>query len=721
MFVFRFGQLRDIFVLIVIFLSFFTSTSASTRVDSLKNILLQTNLPDTTLINVNLTLSEALIYDYPAHALEHALTALSIAEELNIESKIADALLKTGNIYWQLENFKLAFDFYLEAHNIYTRIHEPVGMANSLTSIGIILSGRRHFQKALEYFTKAYDIFEKTDDLHGKAELLRYIGEVYFNQGEFGLAESYHFRSIEINEKLYDSTGLGKSYNALGRIFKRQLRIEEAREVFLKAFTIWENQNDTLKLAGTYSNLGNLSINALQYDAANEYFSRALGLFSIINHQRGVASTYNSLGKVAAGRNDLFHSEQYFEKSLEIAAQYGLDSILAINYMDMAQLKNRVGDLRNAFYFQSKRIDLMDKWFDQETKRINDELQFVLNREMKEFELLQIQKDEENNFINLQDYNLIRNFLIAGVVMILVLLFLLYNRFLMVRNSNRLLEKQKSEISMANHRLIELNYSLLEQKRMFEEINNKLNISNQKLIESEKHLIETNATKDKFFSIISHDLRNPFASIVSFSRILKRDIDNLNKSDLQELAVELDKSVLKINNLLENLLNWSRTQTGKIKYKPEYIALNEIVKEIVYLFENNAKGKGIEVVDEVDNNLAVWADKDMTETILRNLLSNALKYTLPDGKVRITSSIENHQAHISVIDNGIGMTEQVMKKIFRTDILHSTYGTADEKGSGIGLLLCKEFAERQGGGITFDSEPDKGTTFTFSIPLQPGA
>ncbi len=707
-------------VIVCNFFLFFTlSAKTNSRIDSLRNVITTDNVHDTLLFGAHFNLSWELKSVQPARALEHGREALRLAEKLKRKDRIADALSHIGVIYWQMGSFNMALDYHLEANSIYTQIQNTVGIARSFTNIGIIFADQSHYEKSLDYYFKALTLYEENDNSSGMAAVLNNIGMVYESQGDYELAERYHLRSLELKERLGDDKGMAYSYNNLGLVYQGQLQMTKAKEFFNKALVIREELNDLREIGNTCSNIGYLNYLLEDYAVAKDYLYRAIELYKEVDDRSGIAKTYNYIGKVFLQTEELTDALGYFELSLEISKEIGLNRMLTENYRNMARLMARLGDFEKAFNYQELFIVMRDSLYNEETRRKIFELQLMYDREIKESELQILRKNEQINFLSLQKHRLLRNFLIAGVALILVLLFLLYNRFLIARNSNILLEKQKREISQTNHQLVELNHSLLEQKKMYEELNHKLNISNQKLKESEKHLIETNATKDKFFSIISHDLRNPFASIVSFSRILKRDINNMNTDDLQELAVELDKSVLKINNLLENLLQWSRTQTGKIKYRPEYIAFHEIVKDNLNLFENNAREKRIKMSDKVDDNLAVWADRNMTDTVIRNLLSNALKYTEIGGSIVLSSRVENHKAFISVKDNGIGMTEENQKKIFRTDSLHSTYGTLDEKGSGLGLLLCKEFVEKQGGQISFESELDKGSVFTFSLPLEP--
>jgi signal transduction histidine kinase len=200
---------------------------------------------------------------------------------------------------------------------------------------------------------------------------------------------------------------------------------------------------------------------------------------------------------------------------------------------------------------------------------------------------------------------------------------------------------------------------------------------------------------------------------------LKRDINNLGKDELQELAKELDKSVIKINNLLENLLQWSRAQTGKINYHPEYVLASDLVHDNLNLFTASTREKEIQIIDSVDPELVVFSDRNMTNTVIRNLLSNALKYSDGGSTIEIKSQIKGKMAYFTVKDQGVGMSSEQIGNLWNVNTIHTTYGTRDEKGSGLGLLLCKEFIEKQGGYISVRSEKGKGSEFIFCLPLEP--
>ena len=229
-------------------------------------------------------------------------------------------------------------------------------------------------------------------------------------------------------------------------------------------------------------------------------------------------------------------------------------------------------------------------------------------------------------------------------------------------------------------------------------------------------LRELNATKDKFFSIIAHDLRGPMASLMQFTELMAYQAFTTN--ELQEMTASLYKSSRNTFNLLENLLEWSRMERGFYDFKPESMCLQEVVSECLDIVAGQAQGKNIELVSEIIDDPNVIADKNMLQSVIRNLLSNAIKFTRLGGRVTISArKDENNQLLVSVKDNGIGMTEDLRKNLFRIDARTKRPGTQGEQSTGLGLLLCKEFVEKHGGKIAVESEMEIGSVFNFTVPF----
>ena len=250
---------------------------------------------------------------------------------------------------------------------------------------------------------------------------------------------------------------------------------------------------------------------------------------------------------------------------------------------------------------------------------------------------------------------------------------------------------------------------------MIENITSK-KVSEKILRDSEARLRELNATKDKFFSIISHDLKSPFSAIMGFSELLAIQMSEKDYEGIEEYTKIIKDSSQRAMSLLTNLLLWSRSQTSGMNFQPEYVELVSVINGIVELANDSAKQKSIKISKKMPHNMIALVDKEMIGTIVRNLISNAIKFSYDNGEI-VVSAIKNQQEIIiCVSDNGVGISKNTFEKLFRIDQNHSTKGTKNETGTGLGLILCKEFVEKHGGKIYAESEVGLGSKFTFTVP-----
>jgi signal transduction histidine kinase len=231
-------------------------------------------------------------------------------------------------------------------------------------------------------------------------------------------------------------------------------------------------------------------------------------------------------------------------------------------------------------------------------------------------------------------------------------------------------------------------------------------------------LKQANAAKDKFFAIISHDLGNLFNVLIGFGSILITKKNRLNLDQKEEFLQLMLESSKKGHNLLRNLLAWSKSQTNNIVSNPTLLNLQQIVNDNIELSSSQASSKNLKLFSSVSDDITVFADKNMLNTVIRNLLSNAIKFTPEKGRIEISSELKENEVEILISDTGIGISPQDIKKIFRLDVNPRSIGTAKEKGSGLGLILCKEFIEKNGGSIRVESEEGKGSRFYIRLPSQ---
>ncbi len=304
----------------------------------------------------------------------------------------------------------------------------------------------------------------------------------------------------------------------------------------------------------------------------------------------------------------------------------------------------------------------------------------------------------------------------------------LFTLFFFVRTAQ--LRKQKDLLSLkVKERTRELSQKNKELKTQTEDLNNTNTLleERQQLIEEQSQMLEDandelkklNSSKDKLFSIIAHDLRGPFQNILGFSEILEDNFSDMDDLQKKDIAHNINVSSKKVFHLLENLLKWAASQTNNISFAPEVINIEEIINESIHILSDVAKHKKIEINFRPPDVKHVFADKEMVKTVMRNLIGNALKFTLSGGSVEIDVIQDNQHACISVKDDGIGMDKTYLENLFSIENMESRPGTENEKGSGLGLILCKEFVEKNSGNLTVESTKGGGSKFSFTLPLTP--
>ncbi len=253
------------------------------------------------------------------------------------------------------------------------------------------------------------------------------------------------------------------------------------------------------------------------------------------------------------------------------------------------------------------------------------------------------------------------------------------------------------------------------QERLLIQYNEELADVNKQLKDSENELKKLNDEKDKFFSIIAHDLKSPFNALLNLSEFLVEDLSELSLEEIRSFSKEINKSAHSVYNLLLNLLQWSQIKTGRMKHTKEKVALSSLLNNIIILLENVASKKSIKIINEIDSSIFFYGDRTMISSVLQNLISNALKFTKRNGTIIISSKIEGDKIIVSVQDNGVGISEENLHKLFKLDKHLSTTGTANESGTGLGLILCKELVEKNDGKIWVESQETLGTTFYFTL------
>jgi len=272
------------------------------------------------------------------------------------------------------------------------------------------------------------------------------------------------------------------------------------------------------------------------------------------------------------------------------------------------------------------------------------------------------------------------------------------------------LTEQNAILHQMNAEIVHLQRELLQKTKLQDTTLTQLNIANEELTKA-------NNDKDRFLKILAHDLKNPLFSIYGFSDLMLKNFRKYDESTIEKQLNIINSTTKKTYDLLEELLLWSRSQSGKIPIEPKAVRFTTVCNEVLSLLIENARSKSITIVCQDDADIRLYADVNMLRTILRNLITNAIKFTHPNGQITISAETAETHAIISVTDNGVGIDTSEISKLFNIAEIFTTPGTTGEKGTGLGLMLCKEFAEKQGGRIWVESEVGVGSAFRFTIPL----
>lgn len=660
-----------------------------------------------------------------SESLSLANDALAAAVNAGLYSEQATALKNLGLIHYQLGNFRQSQEYFEQALIIFNKLKDKEGAAGVNNNIGLIFEIQGDYSGALKKYMDAAATFEKIKNNRKTALAYTNIGNVYYTLGRYDKALDYHSQSLRMSENTGDSLGMAKAYNNIGNIYLSLKDFNRAVDYYKRSVYINNKFDVPHSLSTCYTNLGAAyqglgRINdALEYNRLSIEISRKINdhsgiIFSLLNigeiyEEQGNlpqaelnfkeamrlsqsvddgylnASVLTNMASLRIRQNELDEAINLLNEALKFGERTGAGVLLAEIYDHLAMAWQKKGNFKRAYEFLSKQQTIADSLYNNGS---NDRL----NRLRVSFESEQTERDnqllrQQNIFssLALKRQQTIRNLLIAISVIILVFASFLYSLYQTKNLKNELLAERNKQIMMQKEEL------------------NKLY----------KDQFKLNETKNKFFSIVAHDLKSPFQSILGFSELLSSEYEYMTDMQRREAA----HTILNVSNdtfrLIENLLEWGRTQTGAVRAVFRSFNLREAVMETTPLFQGQIKKKSIHLTYDIPPLLQAWADQDMIMTVLRNLLSNAIKFTPVGGSIHISAFFTNEMVQLSVKDNGTGMPPEIIERLFTFDPKVQRTGTMGERGTGLGLNLCLEFMELNKGKILVESEPDQGSTFTM--------
>ncbi|MGZ2370650.1 tetratricopeptide repeat-containing sensor histidine kinase [Ancylomarina sp. YFZ004] len=635
--------------------------------------------------------------------------------------------------------------------------------------LGSLFRTNKQLDSALYHYNTSLKIAEKIDKPYfiSRAHIL--IGIYYSSQSELEKAKRHYQTAIEltqqpdnrnykafVNNKIY-------AFNQLGNIYREQGYLKKALQAFLNANTIVEENDINDERINSLINIANVYSADEQWEAALIKLNEVLTLAKNDNNIYQQALANNNIGTVYEALNDYNKALIYYLKSLELRKSGDITLGLSSNYHNLGSINYRLGDYEQAIYFLNTSLAIaqennskVDYIYNYEylskvyikTKDFKKAAHFISKAKSVAEELNLIKKKVDLAKIHTEYYFEIGKLVLAQKA------FSEYDSlrddFSETEKSEKIIQMQtlyetdkkekENDLLKAQNQLSQLNLDKeIQRKNQFiigfgisiviliiiifllrrmsgahktiKDFNIKLEDSNEKL-----RLI--NSTKDKFFSIIAHDLRSPLGAILSFSNLIDDECSSSKEIEtVAEYNTYLNQSARNLNSLLENLLQWAKSQLGNIKHQAVDFNLSEVIEENIEIQRLKAKEKSIEINFHIKQDIRVYADINMTNTVIRNLLSNAIKFSHPKSEINLFAKVDGKMLQLSVQDSGVGISQSQQNKLFKIESNTSTLGTNNETGTGLGLILCKEFVETNGGTIWIESKESKGANFIFTIPL----
>jgi signal transduction histidine kinase len=583
----------------------------------------------------------------------------------------------------------MALQYANDALQLADKIAYTRGKAAALGNIGWAYYRKSDYVKSIQHSIEAMKLSEQVKDTLEMARSMNNIAAVSYEQKQYDKSLAEFRQALMLSYHSTDKAVTCRTLNNIAYLFMMIAKpnIDSSEYYARRGTAIGEEIKDSYLIAFSMRTLGDVLLKKKDYPQALKHFERAVALAEATNNNSMKAATYHRIAKLHLEMRRPKPAIKLLEQNAEVAKSFGYLEELERTYKLLSQIYAQQNENDKAYGFLKKYTTLHDSIFNQQSTRQIALLhnQFDLDIKQAQIELLTKEADIKQREYDSQRNQLYATILAASCILMLVVV-MLYS-VQKVKRTNRELESQKAELALRN----------------------------SEIGEKSQELSLLNHTKDKLFSIIGHDFRSPLHSLKGVLELIGSR--NMSQHEFQLVSVDLKKKVDVVYSNLDNILNWSVSQLNGIQTKQVRVNVGQLVWEVVELNDEAARVKNVALSNEVNPTVEVRADKDQVRLVIRNLVSNALKFTPPGGEVKIEAEVIKNAVRVTVKDSGVGIVPEDLNKLFVKQSLYSAKGTNNEKGLGLGLLLCKEFIEKNNGILEVKSEPGTGTMVAFTLPL----
>lgn len=592
-------------------------------------------------------------------ALIYGKKALDLADSLEYYGEYARISNFVGVIYMHyLKDIKSGIPYYHLALEAGLKAKDTIQIAYAYNNLGDAFYLIGNVPLAVEYGKQSLDYFSEISNKRGIAYSYINLGLAYRADRQFKKSITYFEQAIEIRKQLQDSIGIASATYEIALAYYEKNDLNKALNHFNKAFALNQQIDNKMYMAFALNGIGDVLFANGKFQEALSKYEKSLEYNEEGNHEASIIE--NKLGIALVYSKLGYHQEgeEQLHHAMELSQKLGFSTNVLRTYETYAKFYYNIGDLETSIKSYNDYLHIYDSLYSIQQFEALTEMQ---NRHQLSLNISKVQQDLETK----KKETLLYLIIISLLLIIMIILIWRY----------RLNQRMRKKLSSINE------------------------------------------SKDKLFSIISHDLKAPFNSILGFSNLLLKEAKNIDNEKISKYVTYIYKVSNQSVSLIDNITDWSRAQRGVIKIFRSVFNVKELFKDVATIHLAVAEHKNIKIKIDIDPELTIKADQDMIKTIVRNLTSNAIKFTPDGGEIILSAQQKESNVIIKVMDTGVGIHEKDLKKLFKVKESYTTRGTDDEQGTGLGLIICNDFAKLHGGSIHVNSKPGKGSEFIVLIPL----
>jgi signal transduction histidine kinase len=581
-----------------------------------------------------------------------------------------------GNCLYDLAQYAKSIEWFQKALPFAEKFSDTLAVADLHANIGSSYFYMGKHQESINSYQKALSLDREMKDSLNMAVCMNNLGKVFHAWKHYDRAIDFYSQALEIGKQKNDSNGVSIRLSSIAASYMELKKFDQSINYYLQAYGIDSLMNNTARMAGRLDQLGMVYQKMGDYQTAEPYFQKALKLLEMVEKPRSQAIVLGNLGQNCLHSGNLPEAKVLFEQSLALSKELNLSQSILNNYQSLSALYDQTGNYRLSKQYLEAYMALKDSIFNVQSQKTIEEFQVMYDTEKKDFEITRLNQEKEIQTIQIKKARQQRLFFVALAIAMLLVAVSLYFLFQNRKKTSRILDAKNKELNILN------------------------------------------STKDRFISILAHDLKNPFSAFANITTAVNDNFDDLDKTEHKYYIEELNQSALRMNTMLKNMLEWATIQMKPVYATLEPINLNETAQQMVESLRGFAQTRSVGLHNEIPETLQAMGNQGAINTVLNNLITNAIKFSAPGGEVKLGGAIREKAVEITVTDQGVGMTDEDISKLFRIDKDTRSIGKAEGKGTGLGLILCKELMDKMGGEIGVESKIGIGTTFTIRLKNQ---